>query len=491
MSRVERLGGGARIALSAASQSIANVVVALGAVIILRITTHHLGPANYGLFALVITYVTLFSLLTDVGITAMTTRELARSGADRSSVLSVALSSRVALSVLVIPIIFGTGVLLYPHKGATFHIALLVMSFDVLFTSVQVTANTAFAVRVRGDLISVISMTNKALYLVGVILVAVFGGSYVWYVASYVGADFIMALAVVVAARRSIAIRIVIDVKEWFRSIAAAFPLGVIQIVDNIYSWVDSILLSLLRSATELGFYVVAFNVVNVLGSMASFLMQALIPSLVNADRAEISRLVNRAVYVLVCVGAPLTVGGIVLRNEIVSVLAGSRFAPAATPLAILAATIPVSFLQTALSYTSVSIDRYRPLLIVGVATLGINVVTNLIVIPSFGPSGAASALLGTEVISCGLTYCVFRRLSGVRLRWKSLGRPVISAVLVLVLLPLRGVIWVHLSPLYGLLVGGTLVGFLYLVALVATRGVPQEVRALVLRSRRRRVDRP
>jgi O-antigen/teichoic acid export membrane protein len=51
MSRIERLNGRGKIALSAASQTIGNVVVALGAVVILRITTHQLGPADYGLFA--------------------------------------------------------------------------------------------------------------------------------------------------------------------------------------------------------------------------------------------------------------------------------------------------------------------------------------------------------------------------------------------------------------------------------------------------------
>src|SRR5664280_2141215 len=316
MSRIDRLSGRGRIVLSASSQTIGNLVVALIAVGILRITTHQLGPANYGLFALVLTYVTLFSLIADLGITAMTTRELARGGADRSSIVSVAMSSRLALSILAIPVIIGSADLLYPHQDTLFRWSIAVMSLDVLFTTVQVIAATVFTARVRGDIVAVFNLTNRLLYLVGVVVVAVLHGSYFGYVCAYVGADLFVAIAFFVAARRSVAFRWIPDLRAWWRALSSAFPLGAIQLIGNIYSWIDSILLSVLRSSTDLGYYSVAFNVVNVLGAVPSFLMTALVPSLVNADTAEITRLVNRAVYVLFCLGAPLAVGGIVLRKD-------------------------------------------------------------------------------------------------------------------------------------------------------------------------------
>ncbi len=119
MGRINRLHGRGRIILSASSQTIGNLVVALISVGIIRITTHQLGPANYGLFALIITYVNLFLLVADLGITAMTTRELARDGADRSAVLGTAMSSRIAFSILVIPIIIGSADLIYHGNGAS------------------------------------------------------------------------------------------------------------------------------------------------------------------------------------------------------------------------------------------------------------------------------------------------------------------------------------------------------------------------------------
>jgi O-antigen/teichoic acid export membrane protein len=482
MSRVERLESRAKIALSTASQTIGNMVVALGAVAILRITTHALGPADYGLFVLVITYVGLFSLFADIGITAMTTRELARSGANRSSVLSAALSSRIVLSAFVIPIVIGTGALLYPHKGGSFHLAHIVMSFDVLFQAVQLTASTAFAVRVRGDLIALLSVANRALYVALAVLVTVFHGSYLWYIVAYVGADFVTAVVSAGAAHRTITLKWSSDIRQWWRSIVLAFPLGLIQIIGSVYSWIDSILLSLLRPVADLGFYSVAFNVVNLLGAIPSFLMQALIPSLVNSDRAEVSRLLNRAIYVLFCVGAPLAAGGIVFRVDIVSALAGSRFLPGATPLAILACTVPVTFLQTALGFTSVSIDRYRSLVFVGMGTLALNIVLNLILIPRLGPSGAANALLVSEIVSLIVTYRVFRHLSGIRVRWGTLWRPTIAASAIFVLTLLGNAEWASLGPVGSLLVGGCGAMAVYSLVLLLIGGIPHEITGLLHR---------
>jgi O-antigen/teichoic acid export membrane protein len=193
--------GQGRIALSASSQTIGNLIVALMAVGILRITTHQLGPSDYGLFALVVTYVSLVSLIADLGITAMTTRELSRAGADRSTLFGTAFSSRVALSVLAIPVIIGSAAFLYPDKGSQFHAAIEVMSLDVLFTTVQVTAGTAFSAMVRGHVLAIVTVANRVLYLVGVVFVAVAHGSYLGYICAYVGADFLIAVLLFTMAR--------------------------------------------------------------------------------------------------------------------------------------------------------------------------------------------------------------------------------------------------------------------------------------------------
>ena len=121
--------------------------------------------------------------------------------------------------------------------------AVAIMSFDALFTTVQVTAATAFAAKVRRDILAAFTVTNRLLYLVAVITVALLHGSYLAYVCTYVGADMIMALVLFVTSRRTIRFRWTLDPRAWRHTLASTLPLGAIQFIDNIYAWIDSILL--------------------------------------------------------------------------------------------------------------------------------------------------------------------------------------------------------------------------------------------------------
>jgi O-antigen/teichoic acid export membrane protein len=412
-------------------------------------------------------------LIADLGIAARTTVDLAKDDNNRVAILSVTLSSRAALSIIAIPIIMGLSFALYPHMSDLFRTSLAIMSLDVLFTTLQVTASAAYTVRVKGGFLAIMAVTGRALYVLGAVITASVHGTYLGYVSSYVAADFIIAIATLWGAYRYIPFKWNFDFRAWWRSTQSAIPLGAIQIVDGVYAWVDSLLISVLRSSSDLGYFSIAFNITNLLGSMPNYLMYALIPSLVNADRGEIKRILDRAIYILVCVGSPLATGGIVLRKEIVLAIAGSKFLPTIVPLAILTVSLPVSFIQTALGYTSVAIDRFRPLLFVSMLTLTANVIANYFVIPRYGIDGAAWTLLGSESLSMFATYQVFKKLTNIRVQWVGLWRPIVASLSILGLAAIKWPIWDQKNRYLALLVGGVLVLAIYLFALVLMRGVP------------------
>jgi O-antigen/teichoic acid export membrane protein len=435
---------------------------------------------------LIVTYVTFFTMLADLGITTMTSIELGKQNADRSSVLSSALSFRIALSLILIPVIQGTAFILYPHETTLFRIALAVMSLDVLFSTLQITLTTAFIARVRGDRIAALNVVNRALYVGGVIVVAIERGTYFDYICAYVGADCVVAILYAVAVNRSILLKWSANLGQWWQMARVALPLGTIQIIGSLYLSVATIMVSIICSREQLGFYSLAFNALVVIVSMPIFLMQALIPSLVDAVLEVAHRLVNRACDLAYTVGVLVAVGGVILRHDAVLALGGPKFLPAANPFAILFVTVPITSLITVLGYAGISLDRYRQLLPVGVSALVLNVAINAILIPKFGPSGAATALLISESISLVGTYLVFRRITGIHVQWAKLWRPTVAAVVVLPLMMLRGSIWATLNPIVGVCVGGCLVVAAYIVCLTVLGGLPPEVRAHLTRRDRR-----
>ena len=477
MSRIDQLGSQAKVALSTTSQSVGGLVIALGGVAVVRITTHQLGPRNYGTFALIVTFVTLFTMVADLGITAMTTIELGKQETDQSSVLSSALSFRIAVSLALIPLIQASAFVLYPHETLSFRAALAVMSLDVLFVTLRVTLSTAFIARVRGDRIAVLNVINRLLYVFGVVFVAINRGTYFDYICAYVCADFISALMYAIAVRRSIFLKWSSNLARWWQMAAVALPLGAIQIIGSVYLSVSSIMVSLISTKAQLGLYSLAFNAVVVVLTVPIFLMQALIPSLVEATRDVARRVVSGASYLAYCIGALLAVSGVVLRQDAVLALGGPRFILAATPFAILFLTVPLTSLQTVFGYAGIALDQFRPLLRVGICALVLNIAVNAILIPKFGPSGAATALVISESVSVVATYLMFRLLTGISVDLLRLWRPTVAAVAVLPLMLLRHLLWATFNPIVGVCVGGALVVAVYLFMLTALGGLPQEVR--------------
>ena len=486
MSRIERLGLQAKVALSTTSQSVGSLLIALGGVAVVRITTHRLGPRDYGTFALIITYVTFFTMVADLGITAMTSIELGKQETDRSSVLSSALSFRIAVALILIPLIQGSAFILYPHETALFRVALAIMSLDVLFATLQVTLATAFIARVRGDRIAVLNVINRALYVVGIIVVAIKRGTYLEYICAYVGADFISAVMYAVAVKRSILLTWSANLGQWWQMAAVALPLGAIQIIGSIYLSVASIMVSLICTREQLGLYSLAFNAVVVVLTVPIFLMQALIPSLVEATKDVAQRVVSGASYLAYCIGALLAVCGVVLRQDAVLALGGPKFILAATPFAILFLTVPLTSLQTVYGYAGIALDRYRPLVRLGICALALNVTVNAILIPKFGPSGAATALVISESVSVVATYLLFRRLTGISTELLRLWRPTVAALAVLPLMIFRHPFWATINPIVGICVGGAVVVVVYLLCLTAVGGLPQNVRRVIGGDQRR-----
>lgn len=198
------------------------------------------------------------------------------------------------------------------------------------------------------------------------------------------------------------------------------------------------------------------------------------------------SRVVSGASYLAYCIGALLAVCGVVLRQDAVLALGGPKFILAATPFAILFLTVPLTSLQTVYGYAGIALDRYRPLVRLGICALALNVTVNAILIPKFGPSGAATALVISESVSVVATYLLFRRLTGISTELLRLWRPTVAALAVLPLMIFRHPFWATINPIVGICVGGAVVVVVYLLCLTAVGGLPQNVRRVIGGDQRR-----
>jgi O-antigen/teichoic acid export membrane protein len=157
----------------------------------------------------------------------------------------------------------------------------------------------------------------------------------------------------------------------------------------------------------------------------------------------------------------PLAVAFTVLADPICRLAYGANLASAAKPLEILAPGVVL--MGIVILTTSLLVSRKNPRRMVPVtaAVAAVNIVLNLILIPPFGPSGAAASMLATEVIYAAWITRIAAREIG-RIDW----RPTLAGALAAGAAMAATTLLLSTS-LLAALVGGIAV---YLIALVAVQ---------------------
>jgi O-antigen/teichoic acid export membrane protein len=115
--------------------------------------------------------------------------------------------------------------------------------------------------------------------------------------------------------------------------------------------------------------------------------------------------------------------------DDLVTTVLGDRYESAGTPLAIFGGCIVLGFLNYLLWYALLAAYRERRRLLILVASLAVNVGLNVLLIPPYGPTGAAIALVVSDfLIVAWQTRMVHRTVFAVPFRRLFL-KPVVAVL--------------------------------------------------------------
>ncbi len=465
-----------RVLLSTVAQMAANILTALLAVIVLRVATSHLGPHRYGQLVTVITFVTICAIITDLGLNGVTIRNLAKSPDMAPDIIGDNLAARVALCLIAIPVMGASAYFIYPSERPSVALGVAIMSVDVLFSAVTTTCLIYYSARIRLEVNALILVLNKVLYTAGIILAAYLGASVFGYIAATLFADGTIAALSLLIVRRQVRLRLRLNPRAWRRNLAGSVPLGIMQVVGTIFLWVDSFLISLYLGPQEVAFYGIAFALLVTVNSLSGSFMGSMLPALSRSSRDDLPAMLQTAFYVMVTLGLPIAVGGILLRHQVIEAIAGSRYLPSAFPLAVLLASIVFTFLNNVYGYACIATNRVKILMCVQIPAVALNVVLNILGIPRYGIDAAAFATLIAEVVSLFATALAFRAEMHIAMPLRRLWRPLLAACSMVGTSLAGPRLWHTGSALANVLAGVAVLGAVYVVVLGALGGVPEDI---------------
>ena len=459
-----------------------SLVLARGAALVAGIATitlasRYLGLAHFGALNVGMAYASLFALLTDLGMSTVATREIARAPDLERHVLGNVLG----MGLLCAAGSAGFGLLLMEliYRGASnasTRTAIAILLTQVFAAPFIGAARAFFTARQRGYLIAFgdVALAGGMAVFTAVAVVARLGfhGVVIGIAAGY----FVQALVMTsLALGRGLRVRF--DRRAGVELVRMALPLAGVLLLNYLYFRLDVLLLSWIKTDVAVAQYGLAYRVLEGLMVLPSYVMLALFPTLARSEdnRERLAVTVGAALGGLEAIALPMAALVAIFSPEIVVLLGGHKYAPAAPVLAILSIALAISYLNGVFGSAIMALGEQGRLLRLTSVTLGINLVVNLALIPPLGVNGAAIAVVVSEVAALLIVRGLYIRLAGVPQRPPHL-RIMAAGIGLGVLAIVKFSLHLTAHPLLVVLVGGLLGALLYSALLLRLGALPESV---------------
>jgi O-antigen/teichoic acid export membrane protein len=237
--------------------------------------------------------------------------------------------------------------------------------------------------------------------------------------------------------------------------------------LSSIFFRIDVMLLKALHGpAGDLvnGWYSTAYRFIDGLNIIPSFFTLAIFPIMARyAESAPDSLLRSYILSIkfLLIVSLPITVGTVVLADQIIFLFFTQDFANSVIALRLLILFLPFSYINSVTQYVLIALNQQRFLTLAFAVGALFNIAANLLLIPYYSFVGAAiTTVLSELVLMAPFFYAVHKHLGSVPLLSLSLRPAVAAGIMGLVVWRLHGHNLLLVVPV------GALVYFLGLLAL-------------------------
>lgn len=358
-----------------------------------------LGGESFGLYSYVVSYMFLFAFLADLGIERVVTREVARSPQHAGELLGSALVVKLGLSAVAMSAAVGTAVAI-GMSGDLFYC--VVLAAAGLPMTVEQVFRGYFQSRFQVAYTYAITLPGTLWFLAAAALVTAFHlPVYVLFAFGLLISPLIL-LALLWVSRY----RLHLDLRprrHRMRSMLRdSVQLGGFIFLFMLSMRLDQVMLFHLRGDLEVGWYAVGVRLSEALALIPEALLMTLFPLLVSSETSAPERFHHTyrlGFKYLAAVSVFLAFALTLLRHDVVALLFGPAYAPAAPSLAILAWNMFFGYVGVIYLSLFVAQSRHRLLLLVSAGALAVNVVLNLAWIPPYGATGAAAATLAANAV--------------------------------------------------------------------------------------------
>ena len=372
-----------------------------------------LGPKDFGEFSYVYTWVYMFTLISSLGFSPVSTREIARAQETASAILNSALWIRLVASsvasLLLVGVFWWT-----PLGQSGVRSLVLVLSVTILPMAI-IDQLAAYAMGFEGhSQFALINFIQWGVYFCAT-LFGLASSHDLSRVLVWQCAGLWVSLVLCVCLFSSQIIDAFARKVDWQLAtflVREAIPLALTNVLGMLYFRIGTLQLYNLRGSRETGFYTSSLQVVEAMQLIPMAVVGAMFPEICRAacNSERFSVLFERDDSVLLFASLFVAATGSILSGPLITCIFGRGFSASGRLLATLIwSTVPI-FLHIAFAYFLIAANMQRAITINAVAGVIVSVTFNLLLIPRYGALGAVYGSVITESAICVLHLAFISR---------------------------------------------------------------------------------
>lgn len=358
------------------------------------VLARYLGVLGFGELTKILTFTSAFYLVVDFGLNAVVLRQIHER--ENQEQLATLFWTRIglALSTIIVALIITAFLPFDPRSAIGYtplsKLGIIILLPTVLTQAIYVSANAWFQLKLRYDLSVLASSLGSLTTLIVAEILVLVGSSFLTILTSFLVGSCIMAfLAVYLTDRKRL--MGLSSIHSSKQMIIETFPIGITLLFNLIYFRADTFILATFRPTVEVGIYGLAYRIFEFPLTLPTFFMNALYPILL-AQKSHNSRvffqLIIKSGLILGAFSVILVLGAFLLSPFIA--LIHPAFKDTIAPFQILTLSLPLFFLSSLCMWVLIALKKQTTLVWIYGGSMIVNIVLNLVFIPTYGYSAAA-----------------------------------------------------------------------------------------------------
>ena len=369
--------------------------------IAMMIMTRYLGKEQFGYYYTVIAFLQFFGILVDFGLTLTTVQMISDPNRNISKVMNSLMSFRVitALGFLALaPLV----VWLFPYNIYIKLGVLITVSSFFCITIIQ-SLTGVFQQKLKMFKVTMAEVIGRIVLVAGVALTVYLDLGIYWVFWSITIGSIVNLLIVFFQSRKYIEWRLEFDWQIWKEIMSRSWPIALSISFNLIYLKLDSIILSVTHTPSEVGLYGATYRVIDILTMLPAVLMGLVLPVatryFVEKKKEELFSLLQKSFDSLIIFAVPIVLGTMVIAVPIMEFVAGKDFAVSGDILKVLILASGAIFVTTLSGYAVVAVGKQKTMMWGYLFAAVITLAGYLYFIPRHGYWGAAWMTVFSEVM--------------------------------------------------------------------------------------------